>query len=331
MSENMKKSAFSLAEMMVVMLVVSIVLAAMAPVVTTRMRSNRAASPDGPWYWADPSDKSGNTFTTATKAVIGQSGVTTGSDDNAILVINKNGDDKDDILFKNGDKVIGKIKTSEKPSIAVGSGTATGKYSVAVGFDHFAESGEEELSLASAIAGGDYSIALGGKTTHKYAVAIGYGASAGSDYAIALGSKLSAVDIQGKLDVKGKFTVNGVDVTSDKRLKYIQGENNSGLNKIQQMKVYNFTYKKDPQKEPHIGVMAQELQKILPNAVRKGTDGFLTVRIDDVIYTLVNAVKQLDKNVQTLTKEVKAHDEILKAQNKKLEEISKRLDKLENK
>ena len=56
---------------------------------------------------------------------------------------------------------------------------------------------------------------------------------------------------------------------SDRRLKYVGKENTSGLDKIRQLKVFNYTFKKDEKKTPHVGVIAQDLQKVFPDAVKK--------------------------------------------------------------
>ena len=106
-------------------------------------------------------------------------------------------------------------------------------------------------------------------------------------------------------------------ISSDRRLKYVGKENTSGLDKIRQLKIFNFTYKKDPTKEPHVGVIAQDLQKVFPNAVKKGADGFLTIRMEDMFYAVINAIKELDSRVTALEKENK--------------ELKTRLDKLEAK
>ena len=96
---------------------------------------------------------------------------------------------------------------------------------------------------------------------------------------------------------------NYVQSTSDRRLKYVGKENSSGLDKIRQLKVFNYTYKKDDNKEPHVGVIAQDLQKVFPDAVKKGKDGFLTIRMEDMFYAVINAVKELDARVTALEKE----------------------------
>ncbi len=91
--------------------------------------------------------------------------------------------------------------------------------------------------------------------------------------------------------------------TSDRRLKYVGKENKAGLDKIRQLKVFNYTFKKDQKKTPHVGVIAQDLQKVFPNAVQKGVDGFLKIRMEDMFYAVINAIKELDSRVTKLEKE----------------------------
>ncbi|DAB20901.1 TPA: hypothetical protein CPT81_05865, partial [Candidatus Gastranaerophilales bacterium HUM_20] len=117
---------------------------------------------------------------------------------------------------------------------------------------------------------------------------------------------------------EGKFNVGSwgwSSGSSDKRLKYISGENNSGLEKIRQLKVFNYTFKKDKTKTPHVGVIAQDLQKIFPDAVSKGKDGFLRIRMEDMFYAVINAIKELDTRITALEKE----NQILKEENKNLD------------
>ena len=105
--------------------------------------------------------------------------------------------------------------------------------------------------------------------------------------------------------------------SSDRRLKYVGKESASGLNKIRQLKVFNYTFKKDTTKTPHVGVIAQDLQKVFPNAVQKGKDGFLTIRMEDMFYAVINAIKELDAKYQ--------------AQEKRINDLEKRIEKLEAK
>ena len=111
---------------------------------------------------------------------------------------------------------------------------------------------------------------------------------------------------------------------SDRRLKYVGKENKSGLDKIRQLKIFNYTYKKDTTKTPHVGVIAQDLQKVFPNAVKKGADGFLTIRMEDMFYAVINAIKELDAKYQAQEKRITA----IEKENK---ELKARLDRLEAK
>ena len=67
------------------------------------------------------------------------------------------------------------------------------------------------------------------------------------------------------------------------------------------------------------------------NAVKKGADGFLTIRMEDMFYALVNAVKELDAKITALQKE----NQELKATVKQIQDNNKqleiRLNKLEAK
>ena len=104
-------------------------------------------------------------------------------------------------------------------------------------------------------------------------------------------------------------------LVSDRRLKNVGKENTDGLAKLRQLKIYNYTFKKDKDKTPQVGVIAQDLQKVFPNAVKKAADGFLRIRLEDMFYAVINAIKELDTRVTRLEKE----NQMLKQQNKALE------------
>lgn len=111
------------------------------------------------------------------------------------------------------------------------------------------------------------------------------------------------------------YRKNPNDLVSDRRLKNVGKENTDGLAKLRQLKIYNYTFKKDKDKTPQVGVIAQDLQKVFPNAVKKAADGFLRIRLEDMFYAVINAIKELDTRVTRLEKE----NQMLKQQNKALE------------
>ena len=91
---------------------------------------------------------------------------------------------------------------------------------------------------------------------------------AGSDDTFNVGGWLNASDPYTSNGNPGYLTNSWI---SDRRLKYVGKEFTSGLDKIKALKVYNYTFKKDTTKTPHVGVIAQDLQKVFPDAVKKGT------------------------------------------------------------
>ena len=231
------------------------------------------------------------------------------------------------------------IHTGRSYNTAVGSqalgNNYSGEYNTAVGVNALLNS-----------TSGNYNTAVGygacsSITSASYKTCIGYGAGPTGGFAeldndkiVYIGDSDTKVYIPGDLQVVGQLLTPGT--TSDRRLKNVKGENKSGLGQIRQLKVYDFTFKKDETKAPHVGVMAQDLQKIFPNSVSKDTEGYLRIRWDEMFYGVINAVKELDKMVQNLIDDVKTIVSRLDEQEKEInalraknQELEKRLQELE--
>ena len=132
---------------------------------------------------------------------------------------------------------------------------------------------------------------------------------------------------------------------SDIRLKNVGEKYTAGLDELKKLDFFHYTFKKDEAKTPHVGVMAQDLQKVFPDAVTEGDYGYLRIRMEDMFYAVINAVKELDKkitqiveNVTSLSKKVDEQEKIIAEQQKLIEElqaqnanIEKRLAKVEKK
>ena len=118
------------------------------------------------------------------------------------------------------------------------------------------------------------------------------------------------------LHITDNDTPPAYSTSSDRRLKNVGKEFLGRLEQIRKLEVFNYTFKDDKSMTPRVGVMAQDLQKIFPDAVIKGEDGFLRIRMEDMFYALVNAVKQNDKRITELEKQnkelVKQNQELLK-------------------
>lgn len=88
---------------------------------------------------------------------------------------------------------------------------------------------------------------------------------------------------------------------SDKRLKENIKPAKYGLNEIRKINVYSYNWKQGDTKTPQIGVIAQEVQKIIPESVHidkdKAFNGYLTVDSSWFLFSMVNAIKDLDSQV----------------------------------
>jgi hypothetical protein len=125
--------------------------------------------------------------------------------------------------------------------------------------------------------------------------------------------------------------------TSDRKLKNIGKKYVAGLDKISQLKVYNYNFKDDKTKSPRVGVIAQQLQKVFPSAVFKGEDGYLRIRWDEMFYAVINSIKELDDKLIAMAKrangtenqisKLEYENSVLKSQ---IEDLTLRVDKLKN-
>ena len=88
--------------------------------------------------------------------------------------------------------------------------------------------------------------------------------------------------------------------TSDERLKNITGEITGAINKVSQLRAAEFTWKSDESNKPQVGLIAQDVQSVLPEAISENDKEFLGVSYTDVIPLLVAAVKELNAKVTAL-------------------------------
>jgi hypothetical protein len=101
----------------------------------------------------------------------------------------------------------------------------------------------------------------------------------------------------------GDVTATG-DITafSDSRLKENIEPISNALDKISQLSGYTFN-KKDTGKRS-TGVIAQEVEKVLPEAVQQDSDGMLSVAYGNMVGLLIEAVKELQQEVNDLKEQL---------------------------
>jgi hypothetical protein len=65
------------------------------------------------------------------------------------------------------------------------------------------------------------------------------------------------------------------------------------------------TYNKIGEEKQSVGVIAQELQEVLPQLVAENADGMLSVAYGNITAVLIEAVKELTAKVESLEEQLK--------------------------
>jgi len=127
----------------------------------------------------------------------------------------------------------------------------------------------------------------------------------GGNVGIGTTSPSYTLDVTGTMRVTGQAYTNtgngSFSILSDIRYKDVHGSYDRGLAEILNIDVIKFNYKKDnplgsDSSREYVGISAQNLQQTIPEAVEvrkdKGSE-YLTINTSPVLWTLINAVKQL--------------------------------------
>jgi hypothetical protein len=93
---------------------------------------------------------------------------------------------------------------------------------------------------------------------------------------------------------------------SDIRLKNVDGPYASGLAQIMQLQPVMFHYKPGnplnlPSNEQNYGFIAQDVQKVMPEAVVTSSNGYLQLSADPILWSMVNAIKEQQGEIASLS------------------------------
>src|SRR5580704_2817567 len=131
----------------------------------------------------------------------------------------------------------------------------------------------------------------------------------GSSGAVGIGtlSPDSSLSVNGNADKTGGGSWG---TFSDGRLKNLNGSFNTGLSQVLKIHPVRYRYKVDNALglhdfEEHIGVVAQEVQKVIPEAVTENSKGYLMVNNDPIIWTMQNEIKEQQRQIRALKSELR--------------------------
>jgi hypothetical protein len=116
-----------------------------------------------------------------------------------------------------------------------------------------------------------------------------------------------------RLSVNGDASKTGGNTWlafSDRRLKNIKSPFTTGLSAVMKLQPVRYEYKSDnalglTSDGEHVGFSAQEVQKVIPEAVTSNSSGYLMVNGDPIIWTMLNAIKEQQKEITELKRQIR--------------------------
>jgi hypothetical protein len=97
---------------------------------------------------------------------------------------------------------------------------------------------------------------------------------------------------------------------SDQRLKNIKAPFTTGLKAVMQLQPVRYEYRANnavglKSEGEHVGFGAQAVQKVIPEAVTANADGYLMVNNDPIIWTMLNAINEQQKELVELKRQIR--------------------------
>ncbi len=122
--------------------------------------------------------------------------------------------------------------------------------------------------------------------------------------------KRSKVDIFTDVEITGIVTAQGGFVTSDKRFKQNITQLTGSLNKITALNGYSYDWnqvafpEKNFSDKAQLGLIAQEVEEIVPEAIHIDDDGYYSVDYQKMIPLLIEAIKEQQVTIESQGKDI---------------------------
>ena len=111
------------------------------------------------------------------------------------------------------------------------------------------------------------------------------------------------------------LTINpdGIFGSSDRRLKDNIAPLNRALERVKQVNGVSYTFKNDESGRNHMGVIAQDIEKVFPELVNTNEQGYKSVNYTELIPLLLEAIKDQQALIDQLMTSVKSEEVKMKA------------------
>jgi uncharacterized membrane protein len=222
-------------------------------------------------------------------------------------------------VLRNGNVGIGQLNPTNKIHISNGNMRIDGMLHLSTIGDLSGLEFARELAGKQADAGKIQYGGFGGGT-HVLNIVGGGSNVAGTDRAIKLwsegglrtrGNSLPDADNTYSLGQSGLrwisvWSANGTIQTSDATLKTNIAPSPYGLNEVLQLNPVQYNWKDTPEGKKEVGLLAQEVLKLIPEAVVVPDDGSaMGMKYSELIPVLIKAIHEQQKEIQELKKQIK--------------------------
>ncbi|MFH0845893.1 MAG: tail fiber domain-containing protein [Patescibacteria group bacterium] len=119
---------------------------------------------------------------------------------------------------------------------------------------------------------------------------------------VGIGDSTPSYQLELSTNSAAKPTSSSWTVSSDERLKDVNEDFPRGLEAIMGLYPMYMNYKVDnplglPSDQEFIGLVAQDVEKVIPEAVKTDVNGYLTIDADPIKWTMINAIKELGSKI----------------------------------
>jgi hypothetical protein len=205
-----------------------------------------------------------------------------------------------------------------RASGGVGIGTASPGQQLDIDLGHMIVQGPGSFD-----SNGEEGIVFLGSVHHYIKGVYGFGVKIGT---YAAGDVVSIEEISGNVGIgttnpQGyKLFVDGTaakpgggtwDNPSDIRLKRVNAAYECGLSEISQLTPTHYNYREGnelglPTQREYVGLVAQDVQNVIPDAVSENEQGYLMLNSDPIIWAMLNAIKELKTENEELKQRIEA-------------------------
>jgi hypothetical protein len=122
---------------------------------------------------------------------------------------------------------------------------------------------------------------------------------------------------------------------SDRRLKTLKGDFKAGLDQVLKLNPVRYRYKDDNTMgihdvQEHVGLVAQEVQPVIPEAVTENSKGYLLVNNDPIIWAMLNAIKEQQKQIAAQQSQIRKQQQLMTTQQHEIVHLSRKVGSLES-